>query len=98
LLQAERQDELLLWNSNKSPTGSKPLPEGMPTLIIENKRQPFKMVILKPLMLRTSARDKISLAVPRAKIILRTIEISPKIMRGVVATITRLRSVAPQST
>jgi hypothetical protein len=27
LLQAERHDELLLWNSNKGPTGSKPLPE-----------------------------------------------------------------------
>jgi hypothetical protein len=27
LLQAKRHDELLLWNSNKDPTGSKPLPE-----------------------------------------------------------------------
>jgi hypothetical protein len=27
LLQAERHDELLLWNSNKGPMGSKPLPE-----------------------------------------------------------------------
>jgi hypothetical protein len=27
LLQVERHDELLLWNSNQGPTGSKPLPE-----------------------------------------------------------------------
>jgi hypothetical protein len=27
LLQVERHDELLLWNSNKGPMGSKPLPE-----------------------------------------------------------------------
>jgi hypothetical protein len=27
LLQEERHDELLLWDSNMGPTGSKPLPE-----------------------------------------------------------------------
>jgi hypothetical protein len=70
----------------------------MPTLIIENKREPFKMVILKPPMLRTSARDRISLAVPRVKIILSPTETSPKLVIGVVATTTRLRSVTPQST
>jgi hypothetical protein len=42
----------------------------MPIFIIENKKEPFKMVILKPPMLRTSARDRISLAVPRVKTIL----------------------------
>jgi hypothetical protein len=67
----------------------------MPTLIIKNKREPFKMVILKPPMLRTSVRDRISLAVSRVKTILSSIETSPKLVRGVVATTTRLRSVAP---
>jgi hypothetical protein len=51
----------------------------MPTLIIENKREPFKMVILKPPMLRTSARDRINLAVPRVKTILSPIETSPNL-------------------
>jgi hypothetical protein len=70
----------------------------MPTLIVENKRDPFKMVILKPPILRTSARDRISLTVPRAKTILSPTETSVKLVRGVVATTTRLRSVASQST
>jgi hypothetical protein len=30
----------------------------MPILIIENKREPFKMIILKPPMLRTSVRTE----------------------------------------
>jgi hypothetical protein len=51
----------------------------MPTLIIENKREPFKMVILKPPMLRTSARDRISLALPRVKTILSPTETSPNL-------------------
>jgi hypothetical protein len=36
--------------------------------------------------------------VPRAKTILSPTETSPKLVRGVVATTTQLRSVAPQNT
>jgi hypothetical protein len=142
LLQAERHDELLLWNSNKGPTGSKPLSKvhanthnrkqkgviqnGNPkTSNAKNKRKRRN----KPHSAKGKDNSKASfgcadkptekhcwlICYERKTLFwlknklkssdykpdeqnLSPTETSPKLVRGVVATTTRLRSVAPQST
>jgi hypothetical protein len=105
LLQAERHDELLLWNSNQGPSGFKPLLEVHANT--HNKKQ--KGAINNGNPGTSNAKNKRKRQHrphaakgkdngPRAKTILSPTKISPKLVRGVVATITQLRSVAPQST
>jgi hypothetical protein len=98
LLQAERHDELLLWNSNKGPMGSKPLPEVHANTQNRKQKGAIQNNNLETSNTKNKRKRQNKPRVLRVNTILSLTETSPKLVRGVVATTTRLRSVAPQST
>jgi hypothetical protein len=98
LIQAERHDELLLWNSNKGPMGSKPLPEVHANTQKRKQKGAIQNNNLETSNTKNKRKRQNKPRVLRVKTILSLTETSPKLVRGVVATTTRLRSVAPQST
>ena len=104
LLQAKGHNELLLWNSNPRPVGTKPLLEVHAKTQNKQQRMLLTLAILKTSKGRTSTRDGDSVSImvlTRKRMFLsQTIRslTSLALVTSVAATATRLRNVSPLST